>query len=748
MAASITSQTNPECEGANTGQVTVEAIDGTPPYQYSIDGGSNYQNNGTFSGLTAGNYTVEVLDDAGCTVTVNVTIVDGDGEDPTWTNPPTDMTVECDGTADPNGAFANWLTSFTGTDNSGNATVTNNSNGLSDLCGTTGSETVTFTLTDDCGNSISADATFTIEDTIDPTFNEALPGDTTVECDNIPTANTLTASDNCGTATVNLTETLDGNTDACPSEYTITRVWTATDECGNTTSHTQIITVEDTTAPTFNEALPGDATVECDNVPAADTLTASDNCDANVTVSFTETLDGNTDACPSEYTVTRVWSVSDCAGNTTSHTQIITVEDTTAPTFNEALPGDATVECDNVPAADTLTASDNCDANVTVSFTETLDGNTDACPSEYTVTRVWSVSDCAGNTTSHTQIITVEDTTAPTFNEALPGDATVECDNVPAADTLTASDNCDAYVTVDFNEVRIDGSCPSNYTLVRTWTISDCAGNSTSYTQNITVQDTTAPTIDIEAGDIVVECDGIGNSGAIQAWLDVNGGASASDNCGTVTWTNNYGGDTSDCATPIEVIFTATDECGNSTTTTATYAISDTTAPTIDVVASDLTVECDGAGNSTALQNWLDTNGGATASDDCSAVAWSNDFTALSDDCGATGSATVTFTVTDGCGNTSSTTATFTIEDTTDPTFNESLPSDVTVECDNVPTAETLTASDSCSNVTVVLDEVRTDGSCDSNYILVRTWTATDDCGNSISHSQTVTVQDTTVSYF
>ncbi|MEZ4782012.1 MAG: hypothetical protein R2816_10775 [Flavobacteriaceae bacterium] len=315
-------------------------------------------------------------------------------------------------------------------------------------------------------------------------------------------------------------------------------------------------------------------------------------------------------------------------------------------------------------------------------------------------------------------------------------DVTVECDSVPTADTLTANDNC-SDATVVFNEVRTDGDCPSNYVLVRTWTATDECGFETIHTQTITVQDTTAPTMDVEASNIEIECDGSGNSGAIQAWLDANGGASASDNCGTVTWSNNYGGATSDCADPIEVIFTATDECGNSTSTTATYAILDTTAPTIDVEAGDLTVECDGAGNTTALQDWLNTNGGASASDDCSAITWSNDFTALSDDCGATGSATVTFTVTDGCGNTSSTTATFTIEDTTAPTFNETLPVDATVECDNVPAADTLTASDNCSDVTVVLDEVRTDGSCDSNYILVRTWTATDDCGNStVTHKR------------
>ena len=53
------------------------------------------------------------------------------------------------------------------------------------------------------------------------------------------------------------------------------------------------------------------------------------------------------------------------------------------------------------------------------------------------------VIDCAGNETTHTQIITVEDTAAPTFNEALPADATVSCDNVTRCrDTLMRRYQC------------------------------------------------------------------------------------------------------------------------------------------------------------------------------------------------------------------------------------------------------------------------------------------------------------------
>ncbi|MBC8884397.1 hypothetical protein H9X57_16550 [Flavobacterium piscinae] len=128
-------------------------------------------------------------------------------------------------------------------------------------------------------------------------------------------------------------------------------------ECGNTTVHTQTITVQDTSAPAFVEELPMDMTVECDAVPMAMTLTATDNC-GSASVEYGEIRnDGN---CPSNYTLVRTWTAMDECGNTTVHTQTITVQDTTAPAFVEELPMDMTVECDAVPMAMTLTATDNC----------------------------------------------------------------------------------------------------------------------------------------------------------------------------------------------------------------------------------------------------------------------------------------------------------------------------------------------------------------------------------------------------
>jgi hypothetical protein len=131
------------------------------------------------------------------------------------------------------------------------------------------------------------------------------------------------------------------------------------------------------------------------------------------------------------------------------------------------------------------------------------------------------------------------------------------------------------------------------------------------------------------------------------------------------------------------------DECEREINASLTVTVEDNTAPEI-TPGSDMTVECDGAGNAAQLSAWLANNGGATATDNCGNVTWSNNFTSLSDLCGATGSATVEFTATDDCGNDSKTTATFTIEDTTNPDITQA--SNMTVECDGEGNAEQLAA--------------------------------------------------------
>ena len=63
----------------------------------------------------------------------------------------------------------------------------------------------------------------------------------------------------------------------CISGNIITRTWTVTDACGNSTSAQQVITLEDMTAPVFDFA-PADQTLDCSDDYTLEMATATDAC--------------------------------------------------------------------------------------------------------------------------------------------------------------------------------------------------------------------------------------------------------------------------------------------------------------------------------------------------------------------------------------------------------------------------------------------------------------------------------------
>ena len=82
------------------------------------------------------------------------------------------------------------------------------------------------------------------------------------------------ATDNCGEVVIEVVE--ETIPCLCAGDYTITRTFTATDDCGNATTATQTITIIDTTAPVLT--IPADYTAECSDEHPMDDASATDNC--------------------------------------------------------------------------------------------------------------------------------------------------------------------------------------------------------------------------------------------------------------------------------------------------------------------------------------------------------------------------------------------------------------------------------------------------------------------------------------
>ena len=110
------------------------------------------------------------------------------------------------------------------------------------------------------------------------------------------------------------------------------------------------------------------------------------------------------------------------------------------------------------------------------------------------------------------------------------------------------------------------------------------------------------------------------------------------------------------CTDQITVTFTATDECGLTTSQPFTFTITDTTPPAL-CRRGQRTAECTGSDPSlnAAYIAWRNSFGGVTATDICGAATMSyTEGTWASTGC--TDQITVTFTATDECGLTTSTT--------------------------------------------------------------------------------------------
>jgi hypothetical protein len=410
------------------------------------------------------------------TVTQTITAVDTHA--PTIGAAPPPTTIDC--TATPS------FTTPTASDDCSGATVncvggTTNGNSCTKIY------TKSWDATDACGNhSGTVTQTITAVDTHAPTIGAALLP-TTIDCTATPVFTTPTASDDCSGATVNC---VGGTTNGNSCTKTYTKSWDATDACGNHSGTvTQTITAVDTHAPTIGAALLP-TTIDCTATPSFTTPTASDDCSSATVNCVGGTTNGN--SCTKIYT--KSWDATDACGNHSGTvTQTITAVDTHAPTIGAALPP-TTIDCTATPAFTTPTASDDC-SGATVNCISTVT-TPNGCPGNYTITKKWDATDACGNhSATVTQVITVQDTQAPTIGN--PGaDATIECTATPPFAAPTATDACSGATVNCISTVTTPGGCPGKYTITKKWDASDACGNhSATVTQVITVQDTQPPTI-------------------------------------------------------------------------------------------------------------------------------------------------------------------------------------------------------------------------------------------------------------
>ena len=578
----------------------------------------------------------------------------------------------------------------------------------------------TWTATDNCGNSVSDSQYISVVDTQDPVLI-GIPANVTIECSAIPLPAIPIANDNCDTD-VDILFQENITPGACIGNYTITRIWIATDNCGNTVEGIQEIIVEDTTKPIISGVL-ADVDVECDDIPsaqAAGTIIVSDNCDTNVDLTFSEIIYPG--SCIDSYTIKRIWTATDNCENITVVTQNITVSDVTPPILI-GVPVDIQVDCNNVPsapAAGSIIATDNCDINVVIQYQEELIYGD--CDGSYVLKRTWKATDNCGNETSATQLVTVGDIYSPVLI-GVPDDIVVECNNVPDQANPTAIDNCDMDVIISFSETYYPGTCPNSTIIIRSWTATDNCGNETNDSQTIIVDDIEAPILIGIPADEIASCDSIPL---------VAGNITVTDNC-SVNISIDYSELTSPLACGYLIIrtWTATDDCGNMASESQNITIVDDTTPTLIGVPSNITVECSSIPSAPYVE--------VTDNCDFNVIAVLSEFeTPLA--CGYL--ITRTWTATDSCGNTISDSQYITVKDTQSPIL-EGIPTDLTIDCNNIPTPTQPIATDNCDpDVLISFYEINTQGTCSNSYTLTRVWTATDNCGNTTESVQTIIVQD------
>lgn len=481
-----------------------------------------------------------------------------------------------------------------------------------------------------------------------------------------------------------------------------------------------------------------------------------DSC-GEVTQSALTIIPGNS-GCPGDpVSITRTYFLQDTEGNMAECMQTFTIESTIVPTV--ACPASVTIACDaDTSPANTgmATGTASCSAAV-ITFSDVSTQGTGCNASNYTITRTWTSTDACNRMASCDQIITVVDAGSATIT--CPADVTVECDQSTdpgATGSATATgDNCvaDGDLVITFSDVSTQGTTGCDqfeYMITRTWTATDPCGNASTCDQIITVESTTPSVITCPA-DVTLACDADtspANTGTATA--------TASCSAAVVTFADVSTQTTTGCGQYTYMItrtWTATDACGNISSCDQIITVEDTTGPVIACPA-DQSLVCNTDPLPTAMNITDFMAIGGTASDNCAGVSeLTVAFTdspanqALLNFCSADAADRTlsrTYTVTDACGNSSTCIQSFVYDQSVSDPVITSIPLNQTVDCavNAFPQPHLFTVDTDCGlGQTLTVSAPNNTGTlgCPGSTIQY-TYTATDVCGRSVSHTQIYTL--------
>lgn len=664
--------------------------------------------------LCAGNYLItrkwKAKDACGNESQVTQVITVEDNEAPKFINPPGNLVLDCNATA------PNWTPQFT--DNcDASPTLTFTSTTKPGSCAQNYTIERIWTVKDKCGNQNTHTQLIQVKDDVAPQII-GVPANVQVSCNAVPASPSLSATDNCDPSpTISMKDSIVNG--SCTGNYTIFRIWKAQDQCGNSITSTQQITVIDNVPPVFS-SFPSDQTSTCQLIPIVVNPAISDICDPSPSLTFSELkIPGN---CANTYTIQRTWIAADKCGNTNIKTQNIQIKDEEKPKILN-LPLNVTVNCDQIPLAVVLQVIDNCDLNPNIQFTETKDPN---CIGNYKIERVWVVKDACNNIETGKQTLTVVDNIAPVFS-GIPADAIINCGEIPALPTVSATDNCSVTLSaIQFTENQIAGICPFINVINRSWEVTDQCGNKAKATQKISLKDDIPPVVSNVPSDITVNCN------EIPAKID----PTIKDNCDlnpVITYLETKIAGSCPQTYTLERKWTATDKCGNFTTVKQIINVQDVTAPVFSNAPSNLKVSCSNVPSSASptLLDICDPNPKLTFKEEKIAGSCPNNYNLIR-----------TWTAEDACKNSLSISQTVEVSDKEEPIII-GVPVDQTVSCDAIPLKPTVSASDLCDlNPLLTYIESITPGSCPNNGVISRTWKAIDACGNTLEKTQKITLQD------